>query len=263
MLPKSIFKLFIFSLFVNFFTYSGKALSAETITLVSDIWCPYTCESHSKLPGFMIEIGKEVFENAGYKVDHKTLNWPRAIIETREGKHTAIVGGQKTDAPDFVYPSVAAGFGSNYFWSRVDANWKYENIGSIKNKKIGVINGYAYGVAEIDNAIAKRENFFSFISGDDAFNKIIKMTAAKRLDGFIENAFIVQYLTNTMPEYKNQFKIVSKNMAQDTAMQIAFSPKNPNSKKYAQILSDGITKIRKNGKLKGILAKYGLSDWEK
>jgi len=43
---------------------------------------------------------------------------------------------------------------------------------------------------------------------------------------------------------------------------IAFSPFFKQSKTYAKILSDGIIKYRKNGKLQKILNKYGLKDWK-
>jgi len=39
---------------------------------------------------------------------------------------------------------------------------------------------------------------------------------------------------------------------------IAFSPKNPNSKKYAKILSDGMLEIKRSGELQKILDKYSI-----
>jgi polar amino acid transport system substrate-binding protein len=43
---------------------------------------------------------------------------------------------------------------------------------------------------------------------------------------------------------------------------IAFSPGNPKSQEYAQILSKGIQQLRASGELATILKKYGMSDWK-
>ncbi|QTA83556.1 Uncharacterized protein dnl_59690 [Desulfonema limicola] len=43
---------------------------------------------------------------------------------------------------------------------------------------------------------------------------------------------------------------------------IAFSPVNPESSKYARILSQGIIELREKGRLQQILGKYHLKDWK-
>jgi polar amino acid transport system substrate-binding protein len=43
---------------------------------------------------------------------------------------------------------------------------------------------------------------------------------------------------------------------------IALSPKDPKAKEYAKLLSDTVVAMRKDGRLKSLLTKYGISDWE-
>ena len=43
---------------------------------------------------------------------------------------------------------------------------------------------------------------------------------------------------------------------------IAFSPKNEDSERYAHILSQGIIRLRANGRLREILGRYGIKDWK-
>ena len=88
------------------------------------------------------------------------------------------------------------------------------------------------------------------------------MPDIKRLDGVVVNPNVFNYILKDMPEFKNHFKIVSKNVANDPDLFVAFSPINPNSKKYTQLISDGMSNLRKSGKLKTILSKYGVSDWK-
>ncbi len=239
----------------------SSTLWADDISLSSDLWCPYACESNSSSPGFMVEIAKVILEGEGHKVNYTTINWARAVSETKTGKFAGIIGASRADVVGFVLPSVPTGFNSNYFWVIKDNNWSYKDVKSLSGKKIGLINSYSYG-NEIDNEVQKKNPNYIIVSGNDALKKLIRMTDIKRLDGFVENPNVLNYLLKDMPEFKNHFKIVSKNVANDPDLFVAFSPSNPNSKKYAQLISDGMSNLRKSGKLKTILSKYGVSDWK-
>ena len=240
--------------------YSQFSFS-DDIILTADLWCPYTCDAKSANPGFMVEIVKEVFLKAGHKVNYVVINWARAISETRNNKFNGIIGASKTDAPDFIFTSVPIGYSSNFFWAKKEASWEYKNTNSLKGLKIGVINSYSYG-DEVDKPVLDKNPSFVVVSGETALTKIVKMTDAKRLDGFVENPFVLDYLLRDIPELKNKFKSVSKNITKDTDLFVAFSPHNPMSKKYEEILSSGMKNLRKTGKLKTILNKYGLKDWK-
>lgn len=234
---------------------------ADEINLSSDLWCPYACDPASDKPGFMIEIAKEVFTPLGHTVNYKLINWARAISDTREGKFTALVGASKTDAPDFIFPKNQIGQSQNYFWINKFDSWVYKDVKSLKNKKIGIINSYSYG-DEIDQEVQNKNPGYVVVSGDDALMKMIRMTKAKRLGGFVENPNVLNYQLMNIPEFSNQFVKASANITKDTQLFIAFSPANINAKKYSEILSDGVETLRKNGKLKIILMKYGLKDWK-
>lgn len=212
-------------LLIGLIFYSAPNFSDE-INLSSDLWCPYACDPKSATPGFMVEIAKDIFESAGHKVNYKIVNWARAISETRMGKYNGIIGASRTDAPDFIMPGKAIGYSSNFFWVNKDNRWKYKNLESIKGKKIGVINSYSYG-EEIDLPVQNKNPFYIIVSGDTALTKMIRMTEAKRLDGFIENPFVLNYVLKDMIEYKDKFKSASKNITVDTELFVAFSPKNP------------------------------------
>jgi len=55
--------------------------------------------------------------------------------------------------------------------------------------------------------------------------------------------------------------ISSKESLDESKLYIAFSPKNPKSKEYAKLITDGIEQMRLSGELSQILAKYKLTDW--
>ncbi len=88
------------------------------------------------------------------------------------------------------------------------------------------------------------------------------MTEAKRLDGFIENPLVLEYNLKLMKKNIKKFKAVGPNLANDPDLFISFAPGHPKSKEYAKILDLGMVEMRKSGRLKAILAKYGLQDWK-
>lgn len=235
---------------------------ADTITLRADVWCPYNCEPASANPGYMIEIAKAALEPAGHKVDYANLNWARAIVESRNGAFTGIVGAAKNDAPDFVFPDNSMGHASNCFFAKPDSAWKYESLDSIKGVTIGVIKDYSYedSFDEYVKANAKDSKKIDFVSGDTPLDLNLKKVAAGRITAFIEDAAV---LDNHLAEKKMTGVVKNVGCIKESDVFVAFSPKNPKSKEYAKLLSDKVAAMRKDGSLSTMLKKYGLVDWVK
>jgi polar amino acid transport system substrate-binding protein len=120
-------------------TFGMGQANAESISIRADEWCPYNCAPDSDAPGFMIEIAKEVFEPMGHTIEYKTLNWSRAIVETRKSKYVAIVGASMGDAEDFVFPASALGQSSNSLYVVQSDDWTYTGLDSVKGRKVGII----------------------------------------------------------------------------------------------------------------------------
>ncbi|MBF0101697.1 MAG: transporter substrate-binding domain-containing protein [Desulfobacterales bacterium] len=249
--------IFIVLLF-NFCVFNGYA---EVITLRADEWCPYNCQPNANQRGFMIELAEIVFKKAGHTIDYQIMPWARAIQDTRKGKVNAIVGAGKEDAPDFIFPENEQGQMISAFYVKKEESWRYNNMESLKDKILGVINDYSYNT-EIDKYIKenkKNDKLIQVASGNDALTTNVKKLLAGRIHVLVEDR-------NVMAQY-------IKTNSQDNAIQeagtsgsdtlyFAFSPANTNSAAYAKLLSDGVVELRKSGELKIILEKYGLKDWK-
>ena len=63
---------------------------------------------------------------------------------------------------------------------------------------------------------------------------------------------------------KGEFKAIVGAANEDApdSIFVAFSPADAKSKDYAQILGQGMDELRRSGKLKAILSKYGMEDWQ-
>jgi polar amino acid transport system substrate-binding protein len=238
--------------------------SADEITIVTDAWRPFTCEPSSASPGYMIEIAEHVFKKAGYTVVYKTMDWKKAIEETRKGKYTAIAGGYKSDSPDFIFPNKAQGVSQNVFFVKKGTAWKYNGIESLKKIKLGVVQDYSYS-EQINKYIAENKGKASIYvaKGTTPIQENIDKLMKGEINAFIEDPSVYGNYCGT----KNLIDVVgavqtagSEGPAEKNY--IAFSPANPKSKEYASILSKGLEKMRATGELKQILGKYYMKDWE-
>lgn len=248
-------------LIVCLFLLCSFSAHSETISMRSDEWCPYACDPKSSKPGFMVEIAKEAFAKYGHKVNYEVMNWPRALVEVKNGKYNAVIGASRSDVEGFVIPQIPTGVLINYYWTLKENKWEYKGESSLKGIKVGVINNYSYG-DEIDHLVKGKHLSFKEVSGESPLLRLIQMTESKRLDAFVENPFVLEYNLNKLKKNKSLFKVASPNIANDSNLFIAFSPANPKSKEYARLLDRGVVELRKSGRLKAILAKYGFSDWE-
>jgi len=236
----------------------------DTITVAADAWCPFTCEPGSSSPGYMIEIAREIFKKSGHTLVYKTVEWKKAIEETRKGKFTAIAGGAKSDSPDFIFPEKSLGVSQNIFFVKRGNPWKYNGVDSLKKVKLGVSQGYSYS-EEIDRYIqANKGKPAVFVaSGDIPIQENIDKLMKGSIDVFIEDPSVFGNYCGS----KGLQKVLGATQPAGTdgpaeKIYMAFSPATPKSKEYAAILSAGIDRMRKTGELKAILAKYYIKDWE-
>ena len=239
-------------------------LYADVISLRTDLWCPYACDPKSDKPGFMIEIAREIFEKHGHTIDYDVLNWARAIDEVKMGKYAGLVGCSKfsSESDGLEFPNIANGVNTNFYWTLKESHWFFESADSLKNKKIGIVKSYSYGTST-DNLIKLNHKAFINVTGQMPLLRMIQMTESKRLDGFLENPNVLARslkINNKDPEL---FRVASANVSDQTELFIAFSAAHAKSKLYAKLLDVGMVELRKSGRLKVILERYGMSDWKK
>lgn len=244
--------------------FTFPAIAAETITIVADRWCPFNCGPKDERPGFMIEIAKQAFARHGIEVEYSTLPWSRAIEETRQGKHTAIVGSSHNDAPDFVFPQISQGKVNNKFYVKKGDGWWFKNIKSLSRVSLGAIADYAYN-DELDAYIQKYKSDpkrVQLVSGENALDSNVKKLMAGRISALIESQHVVDYylMQQSLPGALSDAGDLPP--TQDDNVYLAFSPKNPNARRYADIVSEEVKEMRKSGKLQQILTNYGVRDWQ-
>jgi polar amino acid transport system substrate-binding protein len=265
---------YIFALF-----FLGLHVSAETISIRSDEWYPINADTTTEKPGYMIEIAQHILNKHNYTLDYQIMPWERSITEVRQGSHDCIVGTDKNEVPDFIFPSNPWGEVDIKLYVKKSSTWKYTDLDSLKSIRMGVIGGYSYS-DEIDNYILQsqeakktrntKDNSFlpvihphavQITQGNNALEQNIKKLLNNRIDVLIASSLIMNVKLKSM-EVANQIKTASDNNSAQP-IYIACSPAKDNSKKITEWFSNGIDEMRSSGELATILKKYAIKDWKK
>lgn len=235
-------------------------IKADDIVIAADDWCPINCEPNTQKPGYMVEIAQTIFKKAGHNIIYKIIPWTRAKKLTKVGRINGIIGSSYETKNGFIFPKNELGSVDIGFFTKKQNNWRYENLSSLSNVTLGVVEGYSYGT-KLDTYLKEnhKNKNIQTISGADVLKRGIKKLKENRVDTIVEAVPIFLYTTSTLG-IQDKFRLAGVSGKPDK-IYIAFSPKIEKSKEYAQILSDGIAKLRKSGELKKILAKYNLEDW--
>lgn len=247
--------------YICLFIFIPSLAVADIIELRADPWCPFNCIPNSNEEGYLVDIARYSFEKLGHKVNYENLPWARAIKDGREGRINGIMGAEKLDAPDYIFPELKIGKADSCFYVKKNSSWSFKDFNSLSSIVLGVINQYSYG-KKMDKYISenKGENIFKLSGTGELLNRVTKMLSRGNLDSFLGFSPVIKYHLKK----KNQVGIIQNAgcLKVKHHIYIAFSPKHPKSKDYAKILTDGIRELRKSGKLKEILKKYGLKDWK-
>lgn len=242
----------------------GRAQAESKLVLGADYWCPFNCVPGADKPGFMIEVAREVFSEIGYDVEYKLMPWKQALDETRNGEIDAIVGAYVGDAPDLVFPETPEGVARVNAFKRFSDHWVFKGPASLMGKKVGIIQSYDYGEALNSYFYSNRNDFRHILvfSGSDSPQNLM-FTSLMR--GDIDVVFMEESVGYwTLRNLAMTSEIESAGVVQERqSVYIAFSPTNKKSSYFASVLSDGIVKLRRKGKLSQILSKYNLKDWSK
>lgn len=239
---------------------------SDTIRLGADEWCPYNCEEGSKTPGYIIEALSEIFTPKEHKISYKVITWNKAVEQAKKGKKLdGAIGATKVEGKGFIFPKLEQGLVVSGFFIRKDDKWRFKDLASLEGKRIGIIRDYEYGEV-LDNFFTKwkkNKKLIQVVGGDDAITKSIKKLQKGRLDTYLEDANVFNYSAKTLG-IKHLFingGYETFSTKEENYIYVVFSPNNPKSKEYAEILSNGWQKLRKSGKLGKILSKYGVDDW--
>lgn len=263
------FSLIYFTLSVAIIT---KTVQAKTLVIASDEWCPYVCKDDT-LPGFLVEIVTEIAANNAIKVKFYLIPLARALDLAKKGEVDLLLALTAQHINDFNLQSSQMAFGGLYndFYVRSAEKWRFTTIDDLdaklkSNAILGIINGYQYG-SKISQLLSENVNHVFRASGNSPLLKQLEMLKMGRLDIVLDSRFTVQYqlsklLTESAPvkSPSSSTIVYAGTEGGFTPLFVGFSPLL--SEAQVKIFNQGLITLRKTGRLKKILLKYGVTDWQ-
>lgn len=250
----------------------AKPVQATTLVVASDEWCPYVCNNDT-LPGFLLEVVTEIAANNGIKVRFHLSPLARALDLAEKGQVDILLALTAQHITDFNLQQSDMTFGGFYndFYVRSSEAWRFTTLDDLdaklkSNAILGTINGYQYG-SKISKLLAENVNHVFPASGSSPLQKQLKMLKMGRLDILLDSRFTVQYQLSRLLNASAQVKSPSRSTIVYAGTEGGFAPLflgfSPLlSKAQMQVFDNGLIALRKSGRLKKILLKYGVTDWQ-
>lgn len=232
---------------------------ADLIRLRADDWCPFNCSGQR--PGYGVEIAAQVFAAAGHQIQYELAPWSRSLEDCLRGEIEAVIGAAPVDSPDLVFGAEPIGQWDSTFVVRQGHTWRYQGIESLERIKLAAIIGYIYmePVGGYIERHKKDRGRIDPIGGTQPLDQSLKMVAAGRVDATLESRAVLDY---KLREMGLADQLAYAGGTESGPIYIAFSPKNPKARDYADLLDAGIRAMRADGRLKQILERYGVRDWK-
>lgn len=242
--------------------FVANTVFADTILVRSDEWMPYNGDPKRGQPeGYTVEILREALEGAGHTVIYEVVSFERAIKSFESGEITCLAN-VALEAPDNPRTKNTVGFAATSLFISKQVSkkgWEFDDISSFDPlRKIGLPQGWTW-TEEYGQYFKQNSNRVKEIAGANALDKAIKMLSVGSLDLYIEDR-------NVFESKAKQLKLINKVVFagypyKGFPMYASCSKSNKNSEAYLKLIDDKIVEMRKNGKLKVLLNKYGIKDW--
>ena len=248
---------------VVFITPINRATAEmPTITLASDHRCPYSCNPNDQNPGYLVEMAQKIFEIYGIKVEYKLMPWADALKAVEEGKIDGVIGINDIGGRDLITPTTPQALTVNSVFTRVGADWVYDEPESLAGKKIAMVLDYDIKNASIQQYITTNylRDPWSFVieSGINAVADSINSVIDKTSDVYIGCQEVVNHYldsNNLNSKIKNCGKIEENSVP----IYIAFSASSAKAAEYIKMLEDGMISIDTIGDLTNLKTKYQIA----
>lgn len=258
-MPRRLLSLcFCLSLLVGATTDSSTVRADDkTIVIEADEWCPINCTPGAGEEGIGIDLARKVFEPMGYKIRYVIVPWTQAVDDVHKGRIHAIVGANHHDDSGLIFPDSAIYRITDDFFVRETSAWRYQGPHTLKDKRIGMVEGYGYGdvVTQFIDQNKRTANVLFYASGNNPLMENVDMLINGKLDVVVENRAVMNY---AMKNSDKRSKIKWAGSVEQDPVYIAFSPAMANSKELASYYDGAIRRMRADGSLNKLYAKYEL-----
>jgi polar amino acid transport system substrate-binding protein len=240
---------------------AGTRDLGETLSFCSDVWLPYIYQPGNSRDGYVVDLLRKIYQPLGFDVQFFILPWSRCLDDVRDGRITASIGTETTDAPDFIFPGASMGMFLPLFYTLPETDWAYDGIDSLQGIRLGVVQDYAYS-SDLDLFINKYHQTDRLLisKGEAPLEILFQALREKRIDVFVANSVTVNAFLQRDPVRKGLLRMAGQ-LKLPGILFVAYSPADGRAVNLAQHYDLRIDELRKDGYLAEVLNNYGLRDW--
>jgi polar amino acid transport system substrate-binding protein len=261
--PKKLCQCLIFLLLFGL-SFQPALAQTNVVKLVSDPFPPYVM-NEADTRGYVTEMVIKILEDAGYIAKYINIPFKRALLGLENGQYDGLLA-VSPGRPGYIYTENSFGTSQTSFFVAKDSTWQYRGTPSLKSITLGVINGYEFSggqPGEYENNIdayilmnKQDRNLIQVVSGTDALNRLMQKLALGRIDATLEDASVFWFAAKKMG-LSDKFKAAG-DLNNPEKITVGFNLKNPRARELANVISDGIQKLKDSGEYNKILLQYDL-----
>lgn len=144
---------------------------------------------------------------------------------------------------------------------RIDSFFQFKSLKDLEHVIVTGVQSPDYPKEILDHfeKFQHTERVF-LLTGEDLYERTFQMISLNRADVAISTVGDLSYAIRSLG-FADKLKVSPIPFYQDVFLYPGFSHKNPNAQALADMMTKGIRELRRTGRLKEILAAYGLNDW--
>jgi polar amino acid transport system substrate-binding protein len=246
--------------------FAKTTSSPNTITVGTDDYCPFSCLIDNKPAGIQLVAMESILTKHGYELKAIPLGIERSASLSKQKSLDFVSAVSEFDAEALGMEINKVPFGALrvFFYTHIDQKFEYRDVSSLKNRKLGIIQGY--GLTEpLDKYVADKNNAPNIVilKGEKPNERLIRMLESRRLDTVPMTAAVFWYLYKTL-KLKGQYQVAGELGLEippnRTGIYIGTKHgDDPRIKHVMKLIDTGLTDMKKNGELEKIAAKYGVT----
>ena len=234
----------------------GFAAEAAPLRIRADSWMPFNGDPAAKQPGYVVEFLREIFEPQGIKVDYQIMPWEAALKAAGAGEVDGVIGANKKEAENLVTGAEPVAVPQFALFVLKNNAWKYESLRSLKDVRLGAIEGYSYWDS-LDGYIKKSSApAIKLYTGDAPLTEALADLVDGKIDALPESVLVFVWATKNSGRKFSDFRMAYTEAADP--IYVAFT-KNEAGRKYARLFDLGLHKLKENGRFDAILSSYGFT----
>ncbi|MCH1918963.1 transporter substrate-binding domain-containing protein [Shewanella sp. A3A] len=230
---------------ISLLLHSWSSQAATAVTLVNDVWSPYV-EADGR-QGLAIEIVRAALQQQQRTLTVQIKPWARAYRDVQSCNNDLILVWYEASRLHEIRYSAPFLTNRLRFIKRLDDSFEYQDLAHLAGKSIGVIRGYNYQNAFINNPSY-------YLSANHSLSANLQMLALKRIDLVVEDE-LVAATTIFQQRMEGQF-IFTGPALDERQLYVATGTCNAEGEALIDSFNQGLTAIRANGEYQQLVDKY-------